>query len=78
MDTIIDIRKRIHEFIDQADEKMLRVFTELISFKNTEEEPNIPQSFYEELDMRRERHLKGESKSYTWEEVKNQARASAK
>lgn len=77
METIIDIRKKIHEFIDQADEKMLRVFNELISSENYSE-PNIPQSFYEELDKRRERHLNGESKSYSWEEVKNQARASAK
>lgn len=78
MDTIVDIRKRIHEFIDQADEKMLRVFNELISAKTSDEESDIPKSFYEELDKRRERHLKGESKSYTWEEIKNQARASAK
>jgi len=78
MDTIIDIRKRIHEFIDQADEKMLRIFNELISAKSSDEESDIPKSFYEELDKRRERHLKGESKSYTWEEIKNQARASAK
>ncbi len=78
MDTIIDIRKRIHDFIDQADEKMLRIFNELISAKSSDEESDIPKSFYEELDKRRERHLKGESKSYTWEEVKNQARASTK
>ena len=78
MDTIIDIRKRIHAFVDQADEKMLRIFNELISAKSSEDESSIPKSFYEELDKRRERHLKGESKSYTWEEVKNKARASAK
>ena len=78
MDTIIDIRKRIHDFVDQADEKMLRIFNELISAKSSEDESSIPKSFYEELDKRRERHLKGESKSYTWEEVKNKARTSAK
>lgn len=78
MDTIIDIKKRIHDFVDQADEKMLRIFNELISAKSSEDESAIPKSFYEELDKRRERHLKGESKSYTWEEVKNKARTSAK
>jgi len=38
------------------------------------EEPTVPESFYEELDRRRQRHLNGESKSYTWEEVKENAR----
>lgn len=76
MDTTIDIKKRIHEFIDHADERILRIFNAIIT---TEEvEPTVPEFFYQELDKRRERHLKGESKSYTWEEVKTRARASVK
>ena len=76
MDTTIDIKKRIHEFIDHSDERILRIFNSIIT---TEEvEPTVPEFFYQELDKRRERHLKGESKSYTWEEVKTRARASVK
>lgn len=69
METKVDIRKRIHEFIDQADDRILRIFDAIIT---TEEDmqPSVPESFYKELDNDREQHIKGESPSYGWEEVK--------
>ena len=43
MDTTIDIKKRIHEFIDHADERILRIFNAIIT---TEEvEPTVPEFF---------------------------------
>jgi len=70
MQTTIEIRKRIHEYIDQADERVLRIFNAIIA---TEEEASltIPESFYKELDEDRAKHLNGETPSYTWEEVKS-------
>lgn len=79
MESTIDIRKKIHEFIDRADERVLCIFNEIITTEEADEiDHNIPKSFYEELDKRRERHINGESKSYTWEEVKTRARAASK
>lgn len=76
MESSVDIRKKIHEFIDHADERILRIFNGIINAEKFEEEiePIVPESFYKELDKRREKHIKGESKSYTWEEVKTRAR----
>lgn len=79
METTIDLKKKIHEFIDQADERILKIISAIINVeKNDEEAQTVPDSFYEQLNKRRERHLKGESKSYTWDEVKTRARAALK
>ncbi len=77
MESTLEIKNRIHNFIDQADERILRIFDAIISTdeKNTSE---IPDSFYDELDHRKQRHLTGESKSYSWDEVKTRARSDAK
>lgn len=77
MDSTIDIKKRIHDFIDHADERILKIFNAIISSEE-EIKTDVPEYFYEEVDKRRERHLKGESKSYNWEDVKNRARANSK
>ena len=69
MDTI-ELKKNIHRFVDQADERILRIINAIIEAETQEGHPAVPQWFYEELDKRRERHQKGESKSSTWEEVK--------
>ena len=79
METTFDIRKKIHEFIDHADERILRIFNAIIASENQEKaEPNLSETFYEELDKRKDRHLTGESASYTWSEVKERARESIK
>lgn len=77
METTLDIRKKIHEFIDQADERILRIINAII-VTDEETEQISSDSFYEELDKRKERYLKGESKTSTWEEVKTKARAAVK
>ena len=69
MDTI-ELRENIHRFIDVADERILKIINAIIETEKEEGQPAVPQWFYDELDKRRERHLKGESKSSTWEEVK--------
>jgi hypothetical protein len=72
MESTLDIRKKIHEFIDKADERILKIFNGIINAEEVEEAiPTIPEFFYEELDKRKERRIKGESKASSWEEVKN-------
>lgn len=77
MDSTLIIKKKIHEFIENADDRILRIFSAIIA---TEEEtiPSLPKNFYKELEKRREKHLNGESKSYSWEEVKSRARETIK
>ena len=78
METTIDIRKKIHTFIDNADERILKIISEIISIEGFDGGQKIPDSFYEELDRRKEKHLKGESKSYSLSEVKERARGAVK
>lgn len=77
MDTAIDLKQKIHDFIDVADERMLRIINAIISSEE-EEASLIDEVFYQELDKRRQRHLTGESKTFSWAEVQQRARESAK
>lgn len=71
MKSTVDIRKRIHEFIDIADERILHIINGIIDVEEQEENyPAVPDWYYEKLEIEREKHLKGETPSYTWEEVK--------
>ena len=71
MESTLELRKRIHDFIDIADERILRIINGIISVEEQEDNyPAIPDWYYEKLEIEREKHLKGESPSYTWEEVK--------
>ena len=69
MDSNIQLRKKIHDFIDQADDKTLQIFNAIISSEQASK-PVIPESFYKELDEDREKHLIAETPSHTWEDVK--------
>ncbi|WMJ75522.1 addiction module protein [Cytophagaceae bacterium ABcell3] len=71
------IREELHKIIEQVeDEKILQAVhtilekevKETVGFDLTEEQKT-------ELDKRIERHKKGESKSYTWEEAKQKIRS---
>jgi hypothetical protein len=71
MESTLEIRKRIHEFIDIADERILRIINGIIDVEEQEDNyPAVPDWYYEKLEIEREKHLKGETKSYSWEEVK--------
>lgn len=73
METIIDIRKQIHSFIDSADERILRIIKAIIETEE-ENQSSVPDWFYDELEERRENYLSGKSKSFSWEEVQERAR----
>ena len=71
MESTLELRKRIHDFIDIADERILRIINGIIDVEEQEDNyPAIPDWYYEKLEIEREKHLKGETPSYTWEEVK--------
>ena len=68
------VRKKIHEFVDKADDRILRILEAII---DTEEayETSVPESFYKVLDKEREMHLNERTPSYGWDEVKERLKA---
>lgn len=74
MESTGDIRKRIHEFIDIADERILRIFKGIIDAEEGDSEsseyPQVPDYIYDRIEEEREKYLNGELKTSSWEEVK--------
>ena len=67
------IRKNLHKYVDTVDDSFARVMHAMVqeylsSFKG---DITLTPAQERELDRRIERHRKGESKSFTWTEVKN-------
>jgi putative addiction module component (TIGR02574 family) len=71
----IDLRNTVKEYINTADIRLLKMMKALAeSYQNDEQELTLSEEQYQLIDKRREAHLKGESKSFTWEQVKQNAR----
>ncbi|WP_336690541.1 MULTISPECIES: addiction module family protein [unclassified Chryseobacterium] len=76
MESTVDIRKRIHEFIDIADERILRIFKGIIDAEEGDQElesldyPQVPDYIYDRIEEEREKYMKGEVKTSSWEELK--------
>ena len=74
----IDLKNTVREYINTADVRLLKMMKALAeSYQNDEEELTLSEEQYQLIDKRREAHLKGESKSFTWEQVKQNARNAA-
>jgi len=74
----IDLRKTVKQYVNTADIRLLKMIKALAeSYQNDEQELTLTKEQYELIDKRREAHLKGESKSFTWEQVKQNARNAA-
>jgi hypothetical protein len=61
------LREELHEFIDQADE---RVLTLIYGMMKADHESLLTAEQQDELDRRIERHKNTESKSYSWFEAR--------
>jgi hypothetical protein len=78
MESTLDIRRRIHDYIEDADERILRIFNAIIDAEEEEgdpefepsEYPQVPDYVYERIEEERKKYLKGELKTSSWEEVK--------
>lgn len=71
MDTTIDIKKKIHEFIDHADERILRIINAIITTEESEEE-GLSTEHKAILDERLEEHRKNPTAGKSWREVKQE------
>ncbi len=63
-----EIRGQIHEYIERADERMLRIIHSIVK-GDVEQEPTEAQK--QELDRRIEKIDQGKAKFYTMDEVEN-------
>lgn len=71
----IDLRNTVKEYINTADLRLLKMMKALAeSYQKDEQEVTLTEEQYQIIDRRREAHLRGESKSFTWEQVKQNAR----
>ena len=75
MDSTLEIRKRIHDFIDIADERILRIINSIIDAEEdseleSSEYPQVPDYIYDRIEEERGKYLSGELKTSSWEEVK--------
>ena len=71
----IDLRNTVREYVKNADVRLLKLMKAVAeSYQNDEQETTLTENQYQLIDKRREAHLKGESVSYSWEQVKQNAR----
>jgi putative addiction module component (TIGR02574 family) len=74
----IDLRNTVKEYVNTADIRLLKMIKALAeSYQNDEQELSLSEEQYQRIDKRREAHLKAKSKSFTWEQVKQNARKAA-
>ncbi|MBS1502384.1 MAG: hypothetical protein JST32_10010 [Bacteroidetes bacterium] len=69
----LDIRQKLHQYIDDGDEKLLKMMFALA--KEYNEDDDVDYTFTDEdikaFDQRKEKRLRGESKTYGWQEAKS-------
>lgn len=71
MDSSIQLRKKIHDFIDQADERMLHILNSIISSENSDEK-GLKKEHREILDKRLEEHQYNPESGKPWTDVVNE------
>jgi hypothetical protein len=65
------IKKNLHKYIDTIeDSNYLKVIHDLVSLKAEESSFDLSEKEKAVLDERMKKHISGESRNYTWEEVK--------
>ncbi len=74
------LKKTVLKYIDDADERLLKILKALIESYQGEESdrPKLNEEHYEEIDCRREAYLEDTEDSYTWNEVKESIRNASK
>lgn len=71
----LDLKSTVLQYVNTADIRLLKMLKALAeTYQNDEQELTLSEEQYKMIDARREAHLKGESKSFTWEQVKQNAR----
>ncbi len=68
----VSIRKHLHDYVDNGDEKLLRLMYALAREYNDEDdfENELSEADIKMFDKRRTKRLNGESKIYNWQQAK--------
>ena len=76
----LDLKQSVLAYIENADEKLLRLMKALAENYRNDEQPHfsLSEEDYKMLDTRRRLHLAGKSKSFTWEQVKQKTQDKAR
>ena len=70
-----EIKEYLHKQIEVLDDRFLKaIYAMLQSYSKENADQKLSSVQKKELEKRRQRHLSGESKSYTWQEVKDRIR----
>lgn len=70
MDTTIELRKRVQNYIKAADDRLLRLIEALaVSYQEDGTEEKLTDVHKKELDRRLQRYNEGKTVFHTWEEV---------
>jgi len=70
-----EIKEYLHKQIEVLDDRFLKaIYAMLQSYSKESIDLKLSSGQKKELEKRRQRHLSGESKSYTWQEVKDNIR----
>jgi hypothetical protein len=64
------IKGQLHNVVESGDEKLLHLMYALVKEYNNEQENEFTDAELKEFETRRENHLNGNSKSYTWAQAK--------
>ena len=67
------IRQKLHQYIDDSDEKLLKLLFAVAKEHNDDDdfEYEFTAEDIKEFDSRREKRLSGETRTYSWEEAKD-------
>ena len=68
------IRQKLHQYIDDSDEKLLKLLFAVAKEYNDDDddfEYEFTAEDIQEFDSRREKRLSGETRTYSWEEAKD-------
>lgn len=71
----LDLKNTVLQYVNNADIRLLKMLkASAETYQNDEQELTLSEEQYKEIDSRREAHLNGESQSFTWKQVKQNAR----
>ncbi|MFA5620320.1 MAG: addiction module protein [Weeksellaceae bacterium] len=69
MDTIVDLKNKIRSYIENADERILKIINAIIEAETDEQ--GLSQAHKDQLEQRLKYHKENPSDGKTWEEIKS-------
>lgn len=70
-----ELRKVVKEHVENADVRLLKMLRALAeSYEDTSEKADLTEEHYQLIDKRREAHFARETRSFSWEEVQQNAK----